>query len=92
MLIATNELSLAFLLQASAREPHQPKRTMAGALVQDTKLNGIALVPQEISMIVSRFLPLFNPEMFPHKPPPAALAKRLLFSEAEDEYAHAHIL
>ena len=76
---------MGFLLQISVQEPHQPKKTMAGALVYHTKLNGIALVPREISMIVSRFTPLFNPDMFPHKPPPAALAKRLLFSEAEDE-------
>lgn len=58
---------------------------MAGSLVEDTKLNGIVLVPSEISVVVSRFTDLFCPNLFPHKPPPAALAKRLLFTEAEDE-------
>eukprot|EP00250_Pteridium_aquilinum_P011431 c20064_g1_i1 orf=205-3705(+) len=72
-------------IQVSPAQPCQRKKTMAGTLVEDTKLNGIVLVPSEISVAVSRFAAVFCPNLFPYKPPPAALARRLLFSEAEDE-------
>ncbi|KAH7441467.1 hypothetical protein KP509_03G039200 [Ceratopteris richardii] len=72
-------------LQVAPAQNCQRKKTMAGSLVEDTKLNGIVLVPVEISAAASKFTKLFDPNLFPHKPPPAALAKRLLFTEAEDE-------
>lgn len=73
------------MMQVPPVQNCQRKKTMAGSLVEDTKLNGMVLVPSEIAAAVSRFTTLFDPTLFPYKPPPAALAKRLLFTEAEDE-------
>ncbi|MCO5588920.1 hypothetical protein L7F22_042881 [Adiantum nelumboides] len=73
------------MIQVPPAQNCQRRKTMAGSLVEDTKLNGIILVPAVISTAISRFTALFDPMLFPYKPPPAALAKRLLFTEAEDE-------
>ncbi|MCO5609482.1 hypothetical protein L7F22_063709 [Adiantum nelumboides] len=73
------------MIQVPFAQNCQRRKTMAGSLVEDTKLNGIILVPVVISSAISRFTALFDPMLFPYKPPPAALAKRLLFTEAEDE-------
>ncbi|XP_057481771.1 uncharacterized protein LOC130768698 isoform X2 [Actinidia eriantha] len=62
-----------------------PKRTLAAALVERTKKQPVALVSKEIAKLAHRFLPLFNPALFPHKPPPAPVASRVLFTDAEDE-------
>lgn len=62
-----------------------PKKTLAATLVENTKKQSVALVPREISKLSQRFFPLFNPALFPHKPPPAAHANRVLFTDAEDE-------
>lgn len=62
-----------------------PKKTLAAALVERTKKQSIALVPKEIVELSQRFFPLFNPDLFPHKPPPAPVANRVLFTDAEDE-------
>ena len=62
-----------------------PKKTMAAALVESTKKQSVALVPKEIVKLAQRFFPLFNPSLFPHKPPPAAVVNRVLFTDAEDE-------
>ncbi|KAG6641690.1 uncharacterized protein LOC122275671 [Carya illinoinensis] len=62
-----------------------PKKTLAAALVESTKRQSVALVPKEISKLAQRFFPLFNPSLFPHKPPPAAVVNRVLFTDAEDE-------
>ncbi|KAL3699785.1 hypothetical protein R1sor_017807 [Riccia sorocarpa] len=63
----------------------QIKKTMAAALVESTKRESLALVPKDVARAVERFLPIFNPALFPHKPPPIAAANRLLFTDAEDE-------
>ncbi|KAL2652074.1 hypothetical protein R1flu_020202 [Riccia fluitans] len=63
----------------------QIKKTMAAALVESTKKESLALVPRDVAKAVERFLPMFNPALFPHKPPPIAAANRLLFTDAEDE-------
>ncbi|KAI7992946.1 Myb-like protein O [Camellia lanceoleosa] len=60
-------------------------KTLAAALVERTKKQSIALVPKEIVELSQRFFPLFNPDLFPHKPPPAPVANRVLFTDAEDE-------
>ncbi|KAL0318682.1 UNVERIFIED_CONTAM: hypothetical protein Sangu_2024400 [Sesamum angustifolium] len=53
-----------------------PKKTMAATLLEKAK---------EIAKLAQRFWPLFNPALYPHKPPPAPLANRVLFTDAEDE-------
>lgn len=62
-----------------------PKKTLAAVLVESTKKQSIALVPKQIAELAQRFLPLFNPALFPHKPPPTPVANRVLFTDAEDE-------
>ncbi|WCJ20167.1 Homeodomain-like superfamily protein [Euphorbia peplus] len=62
-----------------------PKKTMAASIVENTKKQSIAFVPKDISKLIQRFLPLFNTALFPHKPPPASVANRILFTDSEDE-------
>ncbi|KAK8618292.1 hypothetical protein V6N13_132287 [Hibiscus sabdariffa] len=61
------------------------KKTLAATLVEKTKTQSVAFVPKEIAKLVQRFFSLFNPALFPHKPPPVAVANRVLFTDAEDE-------
>ncbi|CAM0952735.1 unnamed protein product [Alopecurus aequalis] len=68
---------------ASPRQS-QPKKTLAATLVESTKKESIAPVPFEIATLTQRFYPLFNISLFPHKPPPATLVNRVLFTDAED--------
>lgn len=63
---------------------HQPKKSLAATLVESTKKQSVALVPREIVKLAQRFFPLFNSALFPHKPPPQAVANRVLFTDAED--------
>ncbi|XP_027931643.1 uncharacterized protein LOC114187567 [Vigna unguiculata] len=63
----------------------QPKKTLAAMLVESTKKQSIALVPKEVAKLAQRFLALFNPALFPHNPPPAAVVNRILFTDSEDE-------
>ena len=70
---------------SSTPSQQPPKKTMAAALVESTKKQSVALVPKEIVKLAQRFFPLFNPSLFPHKPPPAAVVNRVLFTDAEDE-------
>ncbi|OVA08223.1 hypothetical protein BVC80_1101g26 [Macleaya cordata] len=63
----------------------QPKKTLAAALVESSKKQSVALVPKEIVKLAQRFYPLFNSALFPHKPPPASVVNRVLFTDAEDE-------
>lgn len=65
--------------------PSAAKKTFAATLVENTKKQSVALVPREIVKLAQRFVPLFNPSLFPHKPPPVAVANRVLFTDAEDE-------
>ncbi|KZV38799.1 hypothetical protein F511_20338 [Dorcoceras hygrometricum] len=62
-----------------------PKKTMAATLVEKAKKQSVALVPKEIAKLAQRFLPLFNPALYPHKPPSVTIANRVLFTDAEDE-------
>ncbi|WVY93153.1 hypothetical protein V8G54_032241 [Vigna mungo] len=63
----------------------QPKKTLAAMLVESTKKQSIALVPKEVAKLAQRLLALFNPALFPHNPPPAAVVNRILFTDSEDE-------
>ncbi|CAN1180417.1 DEAD-box ATP-dependent RNA helicase 51 [Linum perenne] len=73
--------------EAAPSTPGQqlPKKTMAAAIVERAKKQSIALVPRDVSKLAQRFFPLFNPALFPHKPPPTAVANRILFTDSEDE-------
>ncbi|GAB4826592.1 hypothetical protein Ancab_033486 [Ancistrocladus abbreviatus] len=76
--------------ESNARPPlspyHRPtKKTLAATLVENTKKQSVALVPKPIAKLAQQFYTLFNPELFPHKPPPLAVANRVLFTDAEDE-------
>lgn len=62
-----------------------PKKTLAASIVESAKRQSITLVPKDINKLAERFIPFFNPELFPHKPPPAAVANRILFTDSEDE-------
>ncbi|KAH6815871.1 hypothetical protein C2S51_020691 [Perilla frutescens var. frutescens] len=62
-----------------------PKKTMAAALLERAKNQPVFPVPKEIAKLAQRFWPLFNPAFYPHKPPPATLANRVLFTDTEDE-------
>ncbi|XP_040363250.1 uncharacterized protein LOC112202139 isoform X1 [Rosa chinensis] len=64
-----------------------PKKSLATAIVESTKKRSSALVPREIANLAQRFYPLFNPALYPHKPPraPLQLSHRVLYTDAEDE-------
>lgn len=49
-----------------------------------TKRQSVALVPSDIASLAQSFLLLFNPALFPHKPPPPPVANRVLFTDTED--------
>ncbi|KAI5447216.1 hypothetical protein KIW84_014895 [Lathyrus oleraceus] len=70
----------------------QPKKSLAAMLVESTKKQSIALVPKEVANSTQRFLAFFNPALFPHKPPPAAVVNRMLFTDSEDELLALGIL
>ncbi|XP_074311071.1 uncharacterized protein LOC141646958 isoform X2 [Silene latifolia] len=61
-----------------------PKKTLAATLVENTKKQSVALVPEQIAKLAQPFYPLFNSELFPHKPPPSSVANRVLFTDSED--------
>lgn len=61
-----------------------PKKTLAATLVENTKKQSVALVPRQITKLAQPFYSLFNPALFPHKPPLPAVANRVLFTDAED--------
>ncbi|XP_057528474.1 uncharacterized protein LOC130807322 isoform X2 [Amaranthus tricolor] len=61
-----------------------PKKTLAATLVENTKKQSVASVPLEIAKLAQAFCSLFNPALFPHKPPSSAVANRVLFTDAED--------
>ncbi|KAL5206575.1 hypothetical protein ABZP36_034784 [Zizania latifolia] len=62
----------------------QQKKSLAAILVENTKKESVALVPFDIARLAQRFFSLFNFSLFPHKPPPVAMANRVLFTDAED--------
>jgi len=74
-------------LDASTVSPNSkvPKRTLAATLVESTKRQTVALVPRQIAKLAQPFYPLFNPALFPHKPPSSSVSNRVLFTDAEDE-------
>ncbi|KAF5195381.1 Homeodomain-like superfamily protein [Thalictrum thalictroides] len=72
---------------SSPSKVHQsPKKTLAATLVESTKKQSIAFAPKEIVTLAQRFYPLFNAELYPHKPPPVPVANRVLFTDREDEF------
>ncbi|KAM3374519.1 putative protein isoform X1 [Capsicum galapagoense] len=68
----------------SSSSSRKSKKTMAAVLVEKAKKQAVAPVPNEIAKLAQRFYPLFNPALYPHKPPPAMVANRVLFTDAED--------
>ncbi|XP_010538710.1 PREDICTED: uncharacterized protein LOC104812970 [Tarenaya hassleriana] len=77
--------SPASTMGQSSPGQQQPKKTLAATLVESAKKQSVALVHKDIAKLAQRFYSLFNPSLFPHKPPPAAVANRVLFTDAEDE-------
>ncbi|CAI9756423.1 unnamed protein product [Fraxinus pennsylvanica] len=73
------------LILSSPASKKKPKKTMSATLIEKAKNQSVALVPKEIAKLAQRFCPLFNPALYPHKPPPAALTSRVLFTDSEDE-------
>lgn len=71
-------------LHSTLGSDQTPKKTMAATLVEKTKKESVAPVPRKVAELALRFFPLFNPGLYPHKPPPASVANRVLFTEAED--------
>lgn len=76
--------SITSLYQVAHPDLSESEWTMAAPLAEAPQKKKIALVPKEISIAVGRFAPFFNPDLFPHQPPPAVSANRILFTEAED--------
>lgn len=72
-------------MHSSSSSKKMPKKTMAATLVEKAKKQSVALAPKEIAKLAHRFFPLFNPDLYPHKPPPVPIANRVLFTDAEDE-------
>ncbi|KQJ88273.1 uncharacterized protein LOC100833724 [Brachypodium distachyon] len=68
----------------ASRGQLQPKKSLAATLVENTKKESVAPVPFDIARLAQRFYPLFNFSLFPHKPPPAVMVNRVLFTDAED--------
>ncbi|KAF8030132.1 hypothetical protein BT93_E2536 [Corymbia citriodora subsp. variegata] len=64
---------------------HPLKRSLAAAIVESAKKQSVALVQKDVAKSAQIFFPLFNRALFPHKPPPSAVANRVLFTDAEDE-------
>ncbi|KAL1541927.1 hypothetical protein AAHA92_26084 [Salvia divinorum] len=62
-----------------------PKKNMAATLLDRAKNQPVAPVPKEIAKLAQRFWSLFNPALYPHKPAPASLTTRVLFTDTEDE-------
>ncbi|XP_050107131.1 uncharacterized protein LOC126586349 isoform X2 [Malus sylvestris] len=69
----------------SSSSQRPPKKSLAATIVESTKKQSLALVPKDISKLAQGFFPLFNPALFPYKPPTGAVANRILFTDAEDE-------
>lgn len=72
-------------VSAVSPNPKLPKKTLAATLVESTKKQSVALVSRQIAKLAQPFYSLFNPALFPHKPPSSAVANRVLFTDAEDE-------
>ncbi|KAG7587641.1 hypothetical protein ISN44_As07g000220 [Arabidopsis suecica] len=73
---------------SSSKSPsgqQQSKKTLAATLVESAQKQSVALVHKDIAKLAKRFLPLFKVSLYPHKPPHAAVANRVLFTDAEDE-------
>ncbi|GMH05306.1 hypothetical protein Nepgr_007146 [Nepenthes gracilis] len=73
------------VVPSSSLNHKPPKKTLAATLVENTKKQSVALVPKPIAKLAQQFFSLFNPALFPHKPPPAPVAHRILFTDVEDE-------
>lgn len=83
--VSSGTISAAVNAVSTSPGQQQPKKTLAAMLVESTKKQSFALVPKEIAKLTQRFLPMFNPALFPHKPPPPAVVNRVLFTDSEDE-------
>lgn len=71
--------------RSTSSSNRMPKKTVATTLLEKAKNQPVTSVPKEIAELAQRFWPLFNPALYPRKPPPATIANRVLFTDAEDE-------
>ncbi|PON43914.1 ATPase, F1 complex, gamma subunit [Parasponia andersonii] len=83
VLSRTSTAAINIALSSPSQQPR--KKTLAATIVESTKKQSVALVPKDIAKLSQRFLTLFNPALFPHKPPSAAVSNRVLFTDSEDE-------
>ncbi|KAL5708580.1 hypothetical protein ACHQM5_019362 [Ranunculus cassubicifolius] len=72
-------------LPSSLNVDQSPKKSLAAALIESTKKQSIAFVPKEIVTLAQRFYAFFNSALYPHKPPPIPVAKRVCFTDSEDK-------
>uniref|UniRef100_A0A7N0UD07 Uncharacterized protein n=1 Tax=Kalanchoe fedtschenkoi TaxID=63787 RepID=A0A7N0UD07_KALFE len=61
-----------------------PKKTFAAELIENSKKQPIAPVPRVICKLIQRFYAVFNPALYPRRPPPVVIANRVLFTSTED--------
>ncbi|EOA33552.1 hypothetical protein CARUB_v10019671mg [Capsella rubella] len=80
-----NNPRLSPISSKSPSGQQQSKKTLAATLVESAQKQSVALVHKDIAKLAKRFLPLFKVSLYPHKPPHAAVANRVLFTDAEDE-------
>lgn len=50
-------------------QPHQTKKSFASAPVECSKKQSVALAPRAIVKLSQQFFHMFNPALFPRKPP-----------------------
>ncbi|KAM1460060.1 hypothetical protein ACFX2I_036918 [Malus domestica] len=69
----------------SSSRQQPPKNSLAATVVESTTKQSLALVPKDVSKLAQRFFHLFNPALFPYRPPTGPVANQILFTDAEDE-------
>ncbi|GKC35804.1 homeodomain-like superfamily protein [Tanacetum coccineum] len=61
---------------------NKSKKRIADVLAERSKKQSIAIVPKPTASLALRFFPIFNPALFPYKPPAICVADRVLFTDS----------
>nr|GEZ24326.1 homeodomain-like superfamily protein [Tanacetum cinerariifolium] len=64
---------------------NKSKKRIAAALAERSKKQSIAIVPKPTASLALRFFPIFNPALFPYKPPAICVANRVLFTDSSED-------